>query len=279
MRKYAFFLILIGTLVALSSWSLLCGIALVQDAFATGQLLGWITLMSMLMVAFGVGYLCYMEFAGYYSMRCVDKLACVLRSDDLENARRRGLRWLFTIASDHCVDQQLDEVRSAQSVADIRQSISTIVCLIDAKVDRMIAKESVLIGAAVGISPWAFLDGVIVAWRQLRLMRTIATRYGARPGALGTIRLLRQVLVSVVFADVSEHAMQWVATKIPSLGGLIPSAGQAVAIIVMSVRLGRACKATCRPVAKSSASPSPAMNRVRNAISETFQHCKRSASD
>ena len=102
----------------------------------------------------------------------------------------------------------------------------------------------------VGISPWPVVDCIVVGWRQLRLMRVISTAYGVRPSALGTCRLLRRVLISVAFADASEHIMSWLATKVPSLGGLLPSAGQAAATAVLTVRIGRSCKTACRPFKK-----------------------------
>jgi putative membrane protein len=275
MRRHAFLFILIGTIAVITTWSILWGIGHVQDAFATGNVLGWMTVGSFSMVLCGVGYLCFREIVGYWSIRTVHRLADALISDDVDCARRMSLRWLRSISTDHAVDQQLHEVESANSVAEIKQSVSTIVCLIDAKVDRTIAMESVLIGAAVGISPWPLIDGAIVMWRQLRLMRTIAKRYGARPSTYGTVRLLKHVLVAVVLADASEHATQWIASKIPSLGGLIPSAGQAVAIIVLTVRLGRACKTTCRPIARQPKPESKSIGCIRDFIAQTMQQYKK----
>ena len=91
------------------------------------------------------------------------------------------------------------------------------------KVNRIIATESAIVSAIVGISPWPLVDSGIVAWRQLRLIKRIAREYGLRPATAGTIRLLRHVAAVVVFADVSEHATQWPLFKNSFDGGVAAS--------------------------------------------------------
>jgi uncharacterized membrane protein YcjF (UPF0283 family) len=218
-------------------------IELVNDAFAAGGFMGWSTLTCLSLLIGGFCYLSFSEFLGYISLCKVDRLARALQSDNVERARSLAIRWMHSISTYDTV-----ELENAQSVQEIQHFVASQVAEIDAKVDSLIAKESVLIAAFVGISPWAMLDGAFVAWRQLRLMRSIASNYGVRPSTIGTMRLLRRVLISVVLADVSQHATQWIASKVPSLGGLIPAAGQSLALLVLTVRVGKACQKACRPM-------------------------------
>jgi uncharacterized membrane protein YcjF (UPF0283 family) len=243
MRRYAFYMMVLGVVGGLCFWTCLGCIELVNDAFAAGGFMGWSTLTCLSLLIGGFCYLSFSEFLGYISLCKVDRLARALQSDNVERARSLAIRWMHSISTYDTV-----ELENAQSVQEIQHFVASQVAEIDAKVDCLIAKESVLIAAFVGISPWAMFDGALVAWRQLRLMRSIASNYGVRPSTIGTMRLLRRVLISVVLADVSQHATQWIASKVPSLGGLIPAAGQSLALLVLTVRVGKACQKACRPM-------------------------------
>lgn len=243
MRRYAFYMMVLGVVGGLCFWSCLGCIELVTDAFDAGGFMGWSTLTCLSLLIGGFCYLSFSEFLGYISLCKVDRLARALQSDNVERARSLAIRWMHSLSTYNTV-----ELENAQSVQEIQHFVASQVAEIDAKVDCLIAKESVLIAAFVGISPWAMLDGALVAWRQLRLMRSIASNYGVRPSTIGTMRLLRRVLISVVLADVSQHATQWIASKVPSLGGLIPAAGQSLALLVLTTRVGKACQKACRPM-------------------------------
>jgi len=247
MRRYAVFAILVGLLGVLLSWSTLWCAEIIQDAFATNSVLGFLTLGGFSLFGSGICYLCVHELRGYLSIRCVDRLAIALHSEDVLLAKKRSTHWLNS-QSQEC---RMKAIQSATTMEELNAILIPYVDAIDSKVDGIIAKESVLTGAVVGISPWPLIDGIVVGWRQLRLMRVISAEYGVRPSALGTCSLLRRVLISVAFADASEHITSWLAAKVPSLGGLIPSAGQAVATAVLTVRLGRSCKTACRPLKKA----------------------------
>jgi len=247
----------IGLFGALLFWSCLGCIELVQDSFDAGAFIGWATLACISMIVGGFGYLCFTELVGYFSIRRVDRLARALLSEDVSHARRLAKQWM------HSIDGNSEDFESLDSVQEIRQYIASQLNAIDSKVDKGIAKEAVLIAAFVGISPWPMIDGAIVAWRQFRMMRSVAKSYGVRPSTIGTLRLLRKVLISVVFADASEHVTQWIAARVPSIGGLLPSAGQAVATAVLTVRLGRSCKIACRPLRSTPTKKASAMERVK----------------
>jgi len=247
MRRYAIFTILIGLLGILLSWSTVWCIEIIRDAFASNLAIGWFLLAGFLLIGVGIVFLCWYEFRGYLSIRTVDRLATSLQSDDLNNAKKQSIRWLRI----HTQSRRIEAICAAHSTEEIKSILIPYINSIDRNVDAFIAKEALLSGAIVGISPWALVDAIVVGWRQLRLMRAIATAYGVRPSSIGTIRLVRRVLISVAFADASEHLTQWIARKVPSMGGILPSAGQAVAIAVLTARLGRACKIACRPLERS----------------------------
>ena len=237
-------MVILGLFLGIIIWSSLKCISLVTDAFATGEFVGFATITCILFIAIGLIYLCLVECMGYFSIRRVDRLSRALAKDDVEIARVLAVRWMKSIEID------TTELENADSITDVREQVEMHLASIDSKVDKTIAKESILIAAFVGISPWAMVDGAIVGWRQLRMMRSIASNYGVRPSTIGTMRLVRRVLITVVLADISQHATQWIAAKVPSMGGLIPTAGQSLAVLVLTVRVGKACKLACRPIDK-----------------------------
>jgi uncharacterized membrane protein YcjF (UPF0283 family) len=260
-------MMLLGLFLGFFIWSSLKCIALVNDAFTTGELVGWATLSCLLLIAMGLTYLCLVELMSYLSIRRVDRLSIALVKDDVELARNLAVRWMKTF------EVETTELEKACSMREVRQQVEMHLATIDTKVDKIIAKESILIAAFVGISPWALVDGAIVGWRQLCMIRSIASRYGVRPSTIGTLRLVRRVMISVVLADVSQHATQWIASKVPSMGGLIPTAGQSLAVFVLTSRIGKSCKTACRPIDKKKyRERSTALSKLMG-----FWHNKRTA--
>lgn len=234
MRRIAFYFCLLGAVIVLLSMTSLWCVHVVTDAFEANAATGWFAFSGVFLVALGVLYLIGHELHGYLQVRKVDQLAIAMQGDDVELLRNKAKHWLEDVHEKETVDQLNNRLRDVFSN-------------LDSKVDKIIATESALVGAVVGLSPWPLVDSGIVAWRQLRLIKRIAREYGLRPATAGTLRLIRQIAVAVVFADVSEHATQWLSSKVPSIGGLLPAAGQAVAVGVLTARVGRACKKVCNP--------------------------------
>lgn len=246
MRRVAFYSCLTGIVVVFVAWTSMQCVQIVNDAFGTSLPAGWFTLSGMLLIVFGMLYLVGHELCGYLQIRKVNQLAVAINGGDLELLRRSALKWVR-----HTQDEEvITSVMAASTTDEIVQNLEIVFQRIDSRVDKIIAAEAAIAGAVVGVSPWPLIDGGVVAWRQVRLVRRIASEYGLRPATIGTLRLLRQIAIAVVFADVSEHATQWLSSKVPSMGGLLPAAGQAVAVGVLTVRVGRACKRVCKPNTK-----------------------------
>jgi uncharacterized membrane protein YcjF (UPF0283 family) len=235
MRRIALYSCFLGGIIVLISISLLWCVHVVSDAFDANGSAGWLTLTGVLFVAFGVVYLLGYELCGYLQVCKVDRLEIAMQGDDIHLLRKRARHWL-------------GEVHDHETVEDVNSKLQMEFCSIDSKVDKIIATEAAIVGAVVGLSPWPLIDSGIVAWRQVRLIKRIAFEYGLRPATAGTLRLIRQIAVAVVFADASEHAAQWLSSKVPSIGGLLPAAGQAVAVGVLTARVGLACKKVCNPM-------------------------------
>jgi putative membrane protein len=65
---------------------------------------------------------------------------------------------------------------------------------LDIEARRLVVAASKRVSLVTAISPRAAVDMVFVLINALRLVRQLAVLYGGRPGALGVLRLLRQVM-------------------------------------------------------------------------------------
>lgn len=120
---------------------------------------------------------------------------------------------------------------------------------------------------ATALSPAALLDVALVLWRTLRLVRTLATLYGARPGAAGTARLLRRVLANLAVAGGAESASD---LAVDAIGGSLAAAvsarlGQGLLNGLLTARVGLATMELCRPLPFDAASR-PGLGRIRREL-------------
>ena len=102
----------------------------------------------------------------------------------------------------------------------------------------------------VAASPLAAVDMLLVLWRNLRMIEDITQCYGIRLGALSRMRLLRGVLHNMLYAGVSEAAvdMGMDLLGLELAGRLSARAGQGVGAGLLTARLGLQAMDLCRPV-------------------------------
>jgi len=120
---------------------------------------------------------------------------------------------------------------------------------------------------ATALSPAAVLDLVVVLWRNLKLVREVAALYGARPGYVGSLRLLRRMLANIAVAGVAESAHH---VAVEALGGSLAAAistrmGQGVINGLLTARVGITAMHLCRPIAFGPDNR-PSLNRIRKEL-------------
>ena len=120
---------------------------------------------------------------------------------------------------------------------------------------------------ATALSPSAALDVVIVLWRNLKLVREVATLYGAKPGRFGSWRLMRRMLANLAVAGVAEGLSH---VAVDALGGSIAAAistklGQGMVNGLLTARIGVATMVLCRPIAFTPENR-PSLRRVRTEL-------------
>jgi putative membrane protein len=132
----------------------------------------------------------------------------------------------------------------------LRLFAKTVLAPLDRQGRRLVIRGARDIGALTALSPLGILDGLIVLWRTLSMLRAIARLYGVRPGAAASIRLLRRTLTHVLAAGVgellSDAAVEAAGASLLSV--LSARAGQGAVHGLLAARLGLAALQVCRPL-------------------------------
>lgn len=121
---------------------------------------------------------------------------------------------------------------------------------LDALAQAQVAQAARRVSLVTAVSPRALVDVVFVLVACARLLRTIATIYAGRPGALGLFRLARQVLGHLVVtggiaagdAVIQQVLGQGLAARLSA------KLGEGVLNGLLTARIGLAAIAVCRPL-------------------------------
>ncbi|VIO78521.1 YcjF family protein [Bradyrhizobium ivorense] len=178
-------------------------INLVEDLFARNQGLGFLGLGFAVIAAVALGVITARELVGLARLATIEKLhlraAEVLISDD-RKASRAVVADLLKLAHH---TPQLARARSAlqshtEDIIDgadmIRLAERELMTPLDQEARRLVSTAAQRVSVVTAVSPRALIDVVFVFVASLRMIRQLARLYGGRPGALGMISLLRQVI-------------------------------------------------------------------------------------
>jgi putative membrane protein len=132
----------------------------------------------------------------------------------------------------------------------LRLFARTVLAPLDRQGRRLVMRGARDVGALTALSPLGVLDGLIVLWRTLMMLRGIARLYGVRPGAAASIRLLRRTLAHVLAAGagelLSDVAVEAAGASLLSV--LSARAGQGAVHGLLAARLGLTALQICRPL-------------------------------
>jgi putative membrane protein len=194
-------------------WSALTGLVLlalglavtnlVEDLYERAPWLGAVGLALALLAGLALLVVMLREIVGLARLSTVESLRqralAVIESDDREDGRAL-IRDMLSLTSriprlarararieDHRADiiDGRDLVRLAE-----RELMGPL----DIEARRLVVAASKRVSVVTAISPRAAVDMVFVLINALGLVRRLAVLYGGRPGALGVLRLLRQVV-------------------------------------------------------------------------------------
>ena len=176
---------------------------LIEDLFARSEGLGFLGLALAFAATLAFAVVVAREAFGLARLAAIEKLhlraAAVLLSDDRSQSRAI-VRDLLKLEHQN---PQLARARATlQNHADdiidgadlIRLAERELMTPLDQEARRLVSQAAQRVSVVTAVSPRALIDVLFVFVAALRMIRQLARLYGARPGALGMIRLLRHVI-------------------------------------------------------------------------------------
>ena len=107
------------------------------------------------------------------------------------SAGRKDLAWGMSRLAEHEAD-----IMDAGEL--LRLSERTLVAPLDPIARSIVASSAKRVSVVTAVSPAALIDMLFVASENLRMLRRLATLYGARPGTLALLKLARMVVTHIV---------------------------------------------------------------------------------
>jgi putative membrane protein len=243
---------------------------LIEDLFARSESLGYLALLLAVLAAVALGAIIVREIAGLIRLNAVERLRAqaeaAIATDDREVAR--------AVVRDLLAVEQV-EPRLARARSEMRMRLSEIIdgadlvrlaerelmAPLDHDARRLVAAAAKRVSVVTAVSPRAAVDMAFVLITVVGLVRRLADLYGARPGALGLLRLLRLTVTHLAVTGgmaASDSLIQQmlghgVAAKLSA------RLGEGVLNGLLTARLGLAAIEVSRPL-PFAALPKPAIS-------------------
>ena len=243
---------------------------LIEDLFARSPSLGYVALGLAVVAGLALAAVVGREIAGLIRLNAVERLReraeTALATDD-RAAARAVVRELLAV--------ERQEPRLARSRAELHAHLSEIIdgadlvrlaerelmTLLDEDARRLVAAAAKRVSVVTAVSPRAAVDMAFVLITVIGLVRRLADLYGARPGALGLIRLLRLTITHLAVTGgmaASDSVIQQVLGH-GVAAKLSARLGEGVLNGLLTARLGLAAIEVSRPL-PFAALPKPAVS-------------------
>jgi len=179
-------------------------------------------------------------------------LAGLERNPRLGESRERiaAARAALDEVSTEVADGDAVAARSAVMAFE-REIVDPLLEPLDREADQVIRNEALGVGIATALSPNGTLDAFIVLWRNVNLVGRIANIYYGRPGARGSLAVLRDVssaaLLATYLEGLTEAAGGLLRGIVGSVAGVV--AGPLIdggVNAVATLRIGYLAKGRCR---------------------------------
>jgi putative membrane protein len=242
---------------------------LIEDLFARSDSLGYLALALAVLAAAALAVLVGREIAGLARLNAVERLReraqAAIAADDRESAQ--------AVVRDLLAVERV-EPRLARARADMQAHLGEIIDgadlvrlaerelmePLDQEARRLVAGAAKRVSVVTAVSPRAAVDMAFVLITVVTLVRRLADLYGARPGALGLVRLLRLTITHLAVTGgmaASDSLIQQmlghgVAAKLSA------RLGEGVLNGLLTARLGLAAIEVSRPL-PFAALPKPAV--------------------
>ena len=249
------FLAALGAIV-----SLVIGLALdtlIRDLFARADWLGWLAVgLSVLLLVGAIGVV-GREILALMRLKAVETerraAAEVFEANGDAGPVVAGLRTILAGRPEIAAGRaRMDDLKD--EIIDGRDRIALaereLLLPLDAKARALVLGSAKRVSLVTAVSPRAIVDLIFVLVETVRLIRKMSELYGARPGAIGLVKLTRDVLAhlavtgSIAVGDslVQQVVGHGLATRLSA------KLGEGVVNGLLTARIGLAAMDLCRPM-------------------------------
>lgn len=259
-RRFSFGKLLVGALGALVSLGIGLAVdSLVRDLFERNEWLGWVALGLAVLFAIGALGVAAREMIGLMRLAAVDRERrqglTAYEADSAAEAETvvAGLAALLS-GRPETADGRARLAALREDVIDGRDMIALaereLLLPLDRQARALVLNASKRVSVVTAVSPKALVDVAYVLFETVRLIRQVSELYGARPGAIGLVRLTRDVLAHLAVTGsiaIGDGLMQQVighglASKLSA------RLGEGVVNGLLTARVGLAAMDLCRPL-------------------------------
>ena len=242
--------------------SLALGLAterLVSELFATQPWLGWVAVAIVVVLVVALVAIVIREAASLMRLRALDRVRAealrVIETDDNRKGKAIAAELLGIYGGRADMARARGEMEANErhvfdGAEHVRLSERLLMAPLDARARALTAASARRVALVTTVSPRALVDIAFVVFESVRLGGDIARLYGARPGVIGTWRLVGAILAhlavtgGLVLTDgvVEQLLGQGLAAKLSA------RLGEGVVNGLMTVRVGIAAMRVVRPL-------------------------------
>jgi len=231
----------------------------VLSLLARDDWIGWVAVGLLAVVVLALLMIIIREVAGLLRLGRLDKIRHEADSAARQNdkalavdvtrrlkrfyAGREDLAWGLQRLAEHEHD-----IMSAEEL--LRLDERTLIAPLDPVARGIVATSAKRVSVVTAVSPNALIDMMFVGAQNLRMLRKLATLYGARPGTLSLLKLARMVVTHIVLTGgiaLGDDVIQQVIGH-GLTARLSARLGEGVFNGALTTRIGIAAIDVCRPL-------------------------------
>ena len=169
------------------------------------------------------------------------------------------------------IDKTYKDIEFAETKSEILNAIEeNLLNKIDSNVKNIITDEAINVAIGTIISPYAFLDAVIVLYRNLKMIKKIILAYNLKPGRLGTFKIVKNTVLAIATAGLLQDASVFLLAGVQST--VLKIFGQSViqgsSSAFFTIRVGLIAQEHCRPLSLSN-------DKYKDIISSVFSSVRK----
>ena len=228
--------------------------------------IGWLALALVMLVCFALAMIALRELLALRLLAKIGHLRELaeraIRHDDRRSAEKIQRNIISLFRGRHSLSWGLAELQEHQKeVLSARDRLvlveRNLMVALDQEARRIVAESARRVSVMTAISPFVFLDMLLVGVENFRMLRRLMSLYGGRPGLFSQFRLIKLMIANLamsgglaVGADLVGHVMgRQVATR---LAGRI---GEGLINGSLTARLGITATGLIRPLPYLEAKP------------------------